>query len=129
MTYKISKRKTSKRGGECNRNCTIRPGCSGNRWYNPDTKECEYDFQGIRKMVGNHSMNEWAEYKLLKQNPALIKIQKGYIPINSASAEDQEKYRYYIDNALGAKTGGKKKKSKRSKKKPRKSSRKLRKLH
>lgn len=107
MTRKMSRRKSSKmykKGGECNRNCTIRPGCSGNnRFYNPETQTCEFDFQGIHKMVGgkySRDHSKWAEYALLKDNPKLIRIADGYIPLNKDDPADLEKYEFFIYNAI-----------------------------
>lgn len=127
---KISRRKSYKRGGECNRNCTIRPGCSGkNRHYNPNSGTCEYDFSGAHKMLSKKDWNSMmVEDEILRRNPMLIKLRNGYIPVNAET--DTERFGDYITES-GVKSGGKgKKKRRRSRsRKSRKSLRKYSKMH
>lgn len=104
MVHKKSRR-TSKKGGECKRDCTIRPGCSGNRFYNPKSQKCEFDFQGIGKMYGGAkgSHANFAVRQILQNNPMLIPLRKNMIPLNINSKKDWENYDLFLSNALDSK--------------------------
>ena len=78
-------------GGECKRDCTIRPGCSGNdRYYDPKTGKCVYDFKTI--LTQNFNTRS-----ILDKNPALIKQKKDYITI--LSNEQNPAFSHFITQA------------------------------
>ena len=88
---KYSKRST-KKGGECERNCRIVQGCTGPRRYNPETNSCEMKlFQG-----GAKSHDEYAIRKILEKNPTFTKIKPNHIPINAQDPKYDKNYNMFI---------------------------------